>query len=107
MDTLAKADSDPKQKRVDVAKKPGLSASMIDVIIGKMKEIKANTPPLDSQTKKARTAKPINLDAAVFAWFQKARAPIINSDGGILRQKALEIATCPGIDSPKWLDYEI
>lgn len=37
-----------------------------------------------------RTAKRVDLDAVVFAWFKQAQASNINFDRSVLRQKALK-----------------
>ncbi|XP_040358278.1 tigger transposable element-derived protein 6 [Ixodes scapularis] len=91
-DILRTVDRNPSRKRSEVARELGLAPSTLNSIVARRKEIEAKAPFYQPGFKQARGAKHAKLEEALLVWFKQARASCVNIDGGILREKAQEIA---------------
>jgi hypothetical protein len=107
---MEEVQKNPGEKRVDIAKRLGLPASILKTIFAKKNEIREQIKKCGNACKKRKTGRELTfaeLETMLFTWYQQARASNIPIDGTILREKAKIIAAQLNIDyfsvSSGWL----
>lgn len=92
---IEEVERNPTEKKVHIAKRLGLPVSSLNTIIEKKQEIREQVKKCGTSAKKRKTRKEAKyscMEAALFSWYQQARASRIPVDGNILREKARSIA---------------
>jgi centromere protein B len=93
---IIEVEKNPGEKRVYIAKQPGLAVSTLNSIFTKKDEIRQQIEKRDNACKKRKTGKELTfaeLEMVLFTWYQQARASNIPIDGTTLGEKAKIIAT--------------
>ena len=88
---IQEVEKNPGEKRVDIAKRLGLSASTLTSIFVNKDEIREQIEKCGNACKKRKTGKQstfAELETALFTWYQQARASNIPIDGATLRNYA-------------------
>ncbi|XP_028968478.1 tigger transposable element-derived protein 6 [Galendromus occidentalis] len=97
------------KKKVDVAKKYGISKSTLSTILKDSKKLEeqAKTAGFDPKRRRMRTAQYDDIDKATLMWLQDVRSKNIPVTGPLLRERALHYAGELGHDdfraSEGWL----
>jgi len=92
----------PGEKRVYIAKRFGLAASILNSIFAKKEEIHQQIDKCGNACKKRKSGKELTfaeLETMLFAWYQQAWASNIPINGTTLREKVKIIATQLNIDN--------
>jgi transposase len=98
---VEEVEKNPIEKRVDVAKRLGISASTLNSIVSKKDEIREQIRKCGKSSKTRKTSKEskyAELEQILFTWYQQSRAVNIPIDGCIIREKAKQIAVRLAID---------
>jgi hypothetical protein len=92
---IEEVEKNPGEKRVDIAKRLGLSATTLNSIFAKKDEIREQIEKCGNTCKKRKTDMEstfAELETVLFTWYQQARASNIPTNGTTLREKVKIIA---------------
>jgi hypothetical protein len=111
---IEEIEKNPRDKRVDIAKRLGLPAGTWNTIFAKKNEIRKQIQKCGKACKKRKTGKEYTfteLETVLFPWYQQARAYNIPIYGTILGEKVKIIAGQLNIDyfsaSSGWLTLSV
>jgi hypothetical protein len=87
---IKEVETNPGEKRVDIVKRLGLSASTLNSIFAKKDELCKQIEKCGNVCKRRKTGKEstfAELETGLFTWYQQAWASNIATDGTTLRKK--------------------
>jgi transposase len=99
---IQEVENNPGEKRVDIAKRLGLSATALNSILAKKDEIREPREKCGNACKKRKTDMEstfAELEIVLFTWYQQARTSNIPIDGTTLSEIAKIIAAQLNIDN--------